>query len=51
MADLVLIPQMFSAKRFGVEFSQFPLCSEVFDNCMKIDEFEKASPKNQPDFE
>ena len=51
MADIFLIPQMFSAQRFGVDTSKFLINSEIVENCMKIEEFKKAAPANQIDFE
>ncbi|MCB9228089.1 MAG: maleylacetoacetate isomerase [Deltaproteobacteria bacterium] len=35
LADLCLIPQVYNARRFGVEMEEFPKISKIFDNCMK----------------
>jgi len=49
-ADLFLIPQMFAAKRFGVEPSQFERLSQIYKNCSEVDAFKKAAPENQIDY-
>lgn len=50
-ADCFVIPQVFNAKRFNVDMNQFPTIQKIFDSCMNIPAFVKASPENQPDFE
>ena len=47
--DLYLIPQLYNAKRFGVDLKRFPRLVEVNEACLKLDPFIKADPKNQPD--
>ncbi len=47
--DLYLIPQMYNAKRFGVDLKKFPRLNEISEACLKLDPFIKADPKNQPD--
>lgn len=49
-ADALLIPQVFSGKRFGADSDKFPNISRVYDRCMQMDAFQKAAPNNQPDF-
>lgn len=49
LADICLVPQVFNAKRFGVQLGDFPLISRIADNCNKLDAFERALPENQPD--
>jgi maleylacetoacetate isomerase len=51
MADCCLVPQVFSAKRFGSELAQYPTVMRVFDACMKVEAFDKAQPAKQPDAE
>ncbi len=51
IADICLVPQVFSAQRFGVDISHLPLVNETYANCAALDAFEAAHPKNQPDFE
>ena len=47
--DLYLIPQMYNAKRFGVDLGRFPRLRDIDEACLKLDPFIKADPKNQPD--
>ena len=49
MADVVLIPQYYSALRFDVDVDRFPLIKAVVENCNQLDAFIKAAPENQPD--
>lgn len=49
LADIVLIPQVYNAERFGVDMSTFPLISKIAENCRQLDAFDRASPENQPD--
>lgn len=51
MADICLVPQVFSAKRFNTELSRFPTVMRVYEACMKLDAFDRAQPARQPDFE
>lgn len=48
-ADMFLIPQIYNAKRFGVDFSQMPHLLEVEKNCLDLESFQKAHPDQQPD--
>lgn len=50
-ADAFLVPQCFSAMRFGIELTQFPNLWRVFQNADRLPAFQKAHPKQQPDFE
>jgi len=47
--DLYLIPQIYNAKRFGIDLNRFPRLAEIYEACLKLDPFIKADPKNQPD--
>lgn len=51
MADLCLVPQLFNARRFGVDVTAFPrlLRAEAAANDMKA--FSDAAPDKQPDAE
>lgn len=48
-ADLFVVPQVFSAKRFGVNSEEFPNLHRVSSNAVKIDAFVRAHPHVQPD--
>lgn len=49
LADVCLVPQVYNAKRFGVDMTRFPLISKIADNCNQIEAFQNAAPENQPD--
>lgn len=51
LADICLVPQVFSAQRFNVDISHLRRVSEIYDRCAALPEFARAHPKNQPDFE
>lgn len=49
MADALLIPQVFNAKRFDVDMSPFPVISSIDKHCSTLPAFVTAHPDNQPD--
>jgi maleylpyruvate isomerase len=49
LADVYLIPQIESARRFKVDLSRWPLIAEVEQACMALEAFQKAAPRQQPD--
>ena len=49
LADVYLIPQVESARRFKVELGRWPLISAVDAACAKLDAFRLAAPGLQPD--
>lgn len=49
MADICLVPQVYNAKRFNLDMSQFPTICTVVDNCNKHPAFIAAQPENQED--
>lgn len=49
MADCVLVPQIFNARRFDCRLDHVPQIMRVFDACMKLDAFERTRPENCPD--
>ena len=51
MADCCLVPQIFNAKRFNSDLAPYPTTMRVFDNCMKLEAFDRAQPSKQPDAE
>lgn len=51
MADICLVPQVYNAKRFGVDMTPYPTISRINDACLQLKAFEKAAPENQPDAE
>lgn len=51
LADICLVPQMFSAERFGVDVSALTRINAVYGACRDIAAFDNAHPRHQPDFE
>ena len=51
MADCCLVPQVFNARRFDCDLSHAPSVLRIFDECMKLDAFQRAQPSMQPDAE
>lgn len=49
IADVYLVPQVESARRFGVDMAQWPLISEVDAACATVPAFARAVPAGQPD--
>ena len=49
MADLFLIPQLTTAERFKMDLTQYPTLLKVYNNCNKLEAFQKAHPFRQPD--
>lgn len=50
LADVYLIPQVASARRFGLDLSPYPEILEVERHCKALPAFADAAPKQQPDF-
>jgi maleylpyruvate isomerase len=51
MADCVLVPQVFSARRFNIDISSYPLIGSIDANCAQNPAFADAHPSKQPDFQ
>jgi maleylacetoacetate isomerase/maleylpyruvate isomerase len=51
LADCVLVPQIFNARRFDCSLDHVPQVMRVFDACMKLDAFERTRPEHCPDAE
>jgi maleylacetoacetate isomerase/maleylpyruvate isomerase len=51
LADCVLVPQIFNARRFDCRLDHVPQVMRVFDACMKLDAFELTRPEACPDAE
>ncbi|MBS0589910.1 MAG: maleylacetoacetate isomerase [Proteobacteria bacterium] len=51
LADVVLVPQVFNARRFGVDMSRYPLIAEIAERCNALPAFADAAPAKQPDAE
>jgi maleylpyruvate isomerase len=46
IADICLIPQIFNAIRFKCDVSFFSKIMSIYEECLKLDEFDRATPEN-----
>ncbi len=51
MADCALVPQMFSASRFGIDVTPFPTLKAIYAECEGLAPIAAAHPSKQPDAE
>lgn len=51
LADCVLVPQIFNAKRFNARLDHVPTVMKIFERCMALDAFAKTQPSACPDAE
>jgi maleylacetoacetate isomerase len=51
LADICLVPQVYNARRFGVDLSPYPTIEAIVAACMQLEAFDRARPENQPDAE
>jgi maleylpyruvate isomerase len=49
LADVYLVPQVESARRFKVDMARWPLIASVDAACLRLEAFEKAAPMQQPE--
>ena len=49
LADLCLIPQVYNARRFNCDMNDYPIISRIYERCMQLPAFQKASPEAQQD--
>ncbi|WP_371395914.1 maleylacetoacetate isomerase [Fretibacter rubidus] len=47
--EICLIPQIYNARRFGIDMTRYPALSEVEARCQILPAFKAARPENQPD--
>ena len=50
LGDAFLIPQIFNAKRFGLDLQSFPRLQAIDQACLDVPAFHAAHPSQQPDF-
>ena len=51
LADCVLVPQIFNARRFDCRLDAVPTVMRVFEACMALPAFQRAQPSACPDAE
>jgi len=49
LADALLVPQIYNARRFKVPLDEYPRLVAVTDACNELQAFRDAAPENQPD--
>ncbi|UXI69204.1 maleylacetoacetate isomerase [Tahibacter amnicola] len=49
LADVCLVPQVYNARRWGLDLDAFPTIQRIDAECLKQSAFELARPENQPD--
>lgn len=49
LADVWLIPQLYNARRFGLDLTPFPTIVSIDAHCQTLPAFAAASPENQDD--
>ncbi|HWP94551.1 MAG TPA: maleylacetoacetate isomerase [Gammaproteobacteria bacterium] len=49
LADVCLVPQMFNARRMGLDLTPYPTLVRIDAECRKLEAFARAAPENQPD--
>jgi maleylacetoacetate isomerase/maleylpyruvate isomerase len=49
LADCVLVPQIFNARRFDCRLDHVPTVMRVFDACMALEAFDATRPERCPD--
>lgn len=49
LADCLLVPQIYNARRFAVPMERFPTLARVWESAMALPAFQRAAPESQPD--
>lgn len=49
LADCCLVPQVYNARRFGVDMAPYPTITRIEAACLAHPAFDAARPENQPD--
>lgn len=49
LADCCLIPQIYNARRFGIDMAPYPTLQRIEAACLALPAFDAARPENQPD--
>ena len=49
LADICLVPQVYNARRIGVDLAAYPDIVRIEQQCLALPAFEAARPENQPD--
>lgn len=49
LADCCLIPQVYNARRFGIDMAAYPTIAGIEQACLALPAFDAARPERQPD--
>jgi len=49
LADCCLVPQVYNARRFGVDLTPYPTIVRIEAACLALPAFQAAAPEQQPD--
>ncbi len=49
LADICLVPQVYNARRWGVEMERYPAINRIHAACRELSAFQQAAPDAQPD--
>ncbi|MBV2208667.1 MAG: maleylacetoacetate isomerase [Thermomonas sp.] len=49
LADCCLVPQVYNARRYGVEMGAYPTIARIEAHCLTLPAFDAARPEHQPD--
>ena len=49
LADCCLVPQVYNARRFGVDMAPYPTLARIERACLALPAFDAARPEQQPD--
>jgi len=49
LADCCLVPQVYNARRFGLDMAPYPTIVRIEQACLALPAFDAARPENQPD--
>ena len=49
LADCCLVPQVYNARRFGVDLAPYPTIRRIEAACLALPSFDAARPERQPD--
>ena len=47
--EVVLLPQIYNARRFALDFAPYPRLVRIEEACLALDAFQRAHPDAQPD--
>jgi len=49
LADCCLVPQLYNARRFGMDVAQWPTLARIEQACLALPAFAETAPETQPD--